>query len=360
MERVYNFAAGPAVMPEEALRRAADEMLNYRGSDMSVMEMSHRSAAYQDIFDRTAELLRQLLDIPQDYAVLLLQGGATGQFAAVPMNLLSASADYIDSGHFAHSAMAEAQKYGSVRCAASTREQGYCRVPAQSELRLDPAADYLYYCANNTIYGTAFSYIPETDAPIVADMSSNILSAPVDVRRFGVIFAGAQKNIGPAGLTVVIARRSLLGRAREITPAVFNWQVMDEKGSMLNTPPTYAIYMAGLCLEWLLDQGGVAAIHARNRRKADLLYAYLDQSRLFRGKADRDSRSLMNVTFTTDDPALDSAFAREASEKGLCSLKGHRVAGGMRASIYNAMPEEGVRRLIDFMADFEKKALKQR
>ena len=360
MERVFNFAAGPAVMPEEALRRAADEMLCYGDSGMSVMEMSHRSAAYQRIFDHTVELLRQLMQIPDDYEVLLLQGGATGQFAAVPLNLLRGSADYVDCGHFAHSAMVEAQKYGAVRCAASTREEGYRRVPRQQEIAADPAADYLYYTTNNTIYGTHFDYIPQTDAVLVADMSSDILSAPCDVSRFGVIFAGAQKNIGPAGLTVVVVRRDLLGHARRETPAVLNWTVMAEKGSMLNTPPTYAIYMAGLCLEWLRDQGGVQGIHARNLRKAGLLYDYLDQSSLFHGIADRDSRSLMNVTFRTGDEALDAEFVRQAADAGMKNLKGHRVAGGMRASIYNAMPEAGVRRLVEFMANFEEKTRKQR
>ena len=360
MDRVFNFAAGPAAMPEEVLRRAAGEMLNYRGSGMSVMEMSHRSAAYQDIFDNTVGLLRRLMDIPEEYAVLLLQGGATGQFAAVPMNLLHGSADYVDSGHFAHGAMAEAQKYGTVRCAASTREEVYCRVPQQQELDLDPAADYLYICANNTIYGTAYHYVPECGAPIVADLSSCILSEPCDVRQYGVILAGAQKNIGPAGLTVVIVRRDLLGKAQPITPAVFNWTVMEAKGSMLNTPPTYAIYMAGLCLEWVRDQGGVTVMQERNRRKAGMLYEYLDQSRLFRAKARPDSRSLMNVTFTTDDPVLDAAFVQEAAAQGMAALKGHRVAGGMRASIYNAMPEAGVRKLVDFMAAFEGKNIKNR
>ena len=245
MQRIFNFAAGPAVMPEQALRRAAEEMLNYRGSGMSVMEMSHRSAGYQEIFDHTVSLLRSLMDIPDTYEVLLLQGGATGQFAAAALNLLQHSADYVDSGHFAHGAMTEAAKYGRVRCAASTRETGYSRVPAPGEIDADPNADYLYITTNNTIYGTSFYYVPRVSVPIVADMSSNILSAPCDVRDYGVIFAGAQKNIGPAGLTVVIVRRDLLGRAQEITPNVLNWTVMAEKGSMLNTPPTYAVRLSG-------------------------------------------------------------------------------------------------------------------
>lgn len=355
MDRVFNFAAGPAVMPEEALRRAAAEMLNYKGTGMSVMEMSHRSAAYQEIFDHTVARIRQLMDIPADYEVLLLQGGATGQFAAVAMNLLSGFATYVDSGHFAHSAWMEAMKYGDARCIASTREEGYRWVPANDEITVDPAADYLYITTNNTIYGTRIPEIPDTGAvPLVADMSSNILSQPYDVRRFGVVFAGAQKNIGPAGLTVVIVRKDLLGRARKETPNVLNWTVMADKGSMLNTPPTYAIYMAGLCLDWLADQGGVAAIYQRNLQKSALLYDYLDQSRLFHGIADKGSRSLMNVTFRTGDDALDAAFVKEAAVNGLCSLKGHRVAGGMRASIYNAMPLEGVQTLVRFMESFEK------
>ena len=358
MDRVYNFAAGPAVMPEEALRRAADEMLNWRGTGMSVMEMSHRSAAYQEIFDHTVSLLRELMGIPAGYEVLLLQGGATGQFAAVPLNLLRGTADYLDSGHFAHAAMTEAQKYGSVHCAGSSREANYRSVPAISSLT--PGADYLYVTTNNTIYGTCLPMLPDCGAPIVADMSSNILSAPCDVTRYGVIFAGAQKNIGPAGLTVVIVRRDLLGHARADTPAIMNWTVMAEKGSMLNTPPTYAIYIAGLCLEWLREQGSVATIHQRNREKAALLYGYLDQSRLFRGVAEKGSRSLMNVTFRTEDPALDAAFVRRAAERGLCNLKGHRLAGGMRASIYNAMPVAGVRALVEFMDTFEQETLKQR
>ena len=295
MDRVFNFAAGPAVMPEEALRRAAEEMLNYKNTGMSVMEMSHRSAAYQEIFDHTVDRLRQLMAIPAEYEVLLLQGGATGQFAAVAMNLLSSFACYVDSGHFAHSAWVEAQKYGDARCAASTREEGYRRTPDQ--IPVDPQADYLYITTNNTIYGTRIPELPDPGAvPLVADMSSNILSQPYDVRRFGVIFAGAQKNIGPAGLTVVIVRRDLLGRAREETPNVLNWTVMADKGS----------------------------------------------------------RSLMNVTFRTGNEALDAEFVKQAAANGLCSLKGHRVAGGMRASIYNAMPLAGVQKLVRFMDSFEK------
>ena len=360
MSRVYNFAPGPAMLPEEVLRTAADEMLDFGGTGMSVMEMSHRAKGYQAIFDEAAALIRELMGVPDNYTVLLLQGGATGQFAAVPMNLLQRSADYVDCGNFAHSAMITAQKYGAVRCAGSSREGGYTRVPDPDSLQLDPGADYLHITTNNTIYGTRWTKLPEPCAPLVADMSSNILAEPFDVRRFGVIYAGAQKNIGPAGLTVVIVRGDLLGHVRPETPAVLDWTVMAEKGSMLNTPPTYAIYMAGLCLEWLRDQGGVAAIYQRNRRKAALLYDYLDQSRIFHGIADKESRSLMNVTFRTGDAELDAAFVREAAQAGLVSLKGHRIAGGMRASIYNAMPEAGVSKLVSFMEDFEKKTLQTR
>ena len=354
MDRVYNFAAGPAAMPEEALSRAAGEMLNWQGSGMSVMEMSHRSAAYQDIFDHTVALVRELMHLGDDYEVLLLQGGATGQFAAVALNLLQGFAQYADSGHFAHSALNEAKKYGDARCIASTREENYVRVPRQDEIIVDPAADYLYITTNNTIFGTRYPYIPDTGkVPLVADMSSNILSEPCDASRFGVIFAGAQKNIGPAGLTLVIVRRALLGRAAAITPSVLNWTVMADKGSMLNTPPTYAIYMAGLCLEWLKKQGGAEGIYQANVEKAALLYDYLDSSSLFKPTAERDSRSLMNVTFRTGDPDTDAAFVKAAGKRGLTGLKGHRLVGGMRASIYNAMPIEGVRQLVAALKDFE-------
>lgn len=354
MNRVYNFAAGPSMMPEEALQTAAREMLDYRGTGMSVMEMSHRSAMYQEIFDETEALVRELMGVPENYSVLFLQGGATGQFAAIPLNLLSRSADYIDSGNFAHGALVEAQKYGSVRCVASSREENYASIPAWNPADFDPEADYFYITTNNTIFGTRYASLPETGrVPLVADMSSNILSEVYDVSRFGVIYAGAQKNIGPAGLTLVIVRKDLLGRARKDCPKILNWTVMDEKGSMLNTPPTYAIYMAGLCMKWLKKQGGVAAIEKVNIEKSDLLYALLDESAFYRPKAAPASRSRMNVTFTTPSPELDAKFVKEAAAQGLVSLKGHRLTGGIRASIYNAMPMEGVRALADFMKKFE-------
>ena len=346
MSRVYNFAAGPAMMPEEALERAAAEMLSYKGTGMSVMEMSHRSSAYQEIFDHTVNLLRELMEIPDEYEVLLLQGGATGQFAAVPMNLLKTGADYVDSGNFAHGAFVEAQKYGNARVIASSREESYARVPDVDAGAIDPDADYVYITTNNTIYGTRFTRLPDCGkVPLVADMSSNILSEPYDVRDFGVIFAGAQKNIGPAGLTVVVVRRDLLGHARPDTPKIFDWAKQAQAGSMLNTPATYAIYMAGLCLEWLKKEGGVRVIYMRNQVKAKLLYDFLDESRLFRGTAARESR--------TPSPETDAAFVKFAAAQGLVNLKGHRLVGGMRASIYNAMPVEGVTRLVEAMKQFE-------
>lgn len=354
MNRVYNFAAGPSMMPEEALQTAAREMLDYHGTGMSVMEMSHRSAMYQEIFDETEALVRELMGVPENYSVLFLQGGATGQFAAIPLNLLSRSADYIDSGNFAHGALTEAQKYGAVRCVASSRDENYVSIPAWNPADFDPEADYFYITTNNTIFGTRYASLPETGkVPLVADMSSNILSEVYDVSRFGVIYAGAQKNIGPAGLTLVIVRKDLLGRARKDCPKILNWTVMDEKGSMLNTPPTYAIYMAGLCMKWLKKQGGVAAIEKVNIEKSSLLYALLDESAFYRPKAAPASRSRMNVTFTTPSPELDAKFVKEAASQGLVSLKGHRLTGGIRASIYNAMPMEGVRALADFMKKFE-------
>jgi len=356
MQRVYNFAAGPAVMPEEALATAAREMLCFGDAGMSVMEMSHRSKAYQDIFDGTEALVRELMGVPQSYAVLFIQGGATGQFAGIPMNLMTGSgrADYVDSGVFAHGAMVEARKYGTANCVASSRDDGYVRIPTLEASKFDPNADYFYITTNNTIYGTKYPELPETgNVPLVADMSSNILSEPYDVGKFALIFAGAQKNIGPAGFALVIVRRDLIGRAMKITPNIFDYKVMDEAGSMLNTPPTYAVYMAGLCLKWLKSVGGVEGIAEINRMKANLLYDYLDESALFKPVADRACRSIMNVTFRTGDEATDAEFIKGAAKAGLTNLKGHRSAGGMRASIYNAMPVEGVRALVEFMKNFE-------
>ena len=356
MDRVYNFAAGPAAMPLEVLQTAARDMCCYGSTGMSVMEMSHRSKMYLPIYQETVSLVRELMCVPDNYSVLLLQGGATQQFAAIPMNLMTGSgrADYIDSGNFAHGAMVEANKYGKARCVASSREENYVRIPAWDEKTFDPEADYFYITTNNTIFGTRYSALPETgNVPLVADMSSNILSEKYDVSRFGVIYAGAQKNIGPAGVTLLIVRSDLPGHCLPITPKIMDWQKQIENDSMINTPPTYAIYMCGLCLKWLKKQGGVEGIEPVNIEKAKLLYDAIDNSRLFRGTADPASRSRMNVTFVTDSPDRDAEFVKEAAARGLVNLKGHRLVGGIRASIYNAMPIEGVKALVEFMKEFE-------
>ena len=356
MNRVYNFAPGPSTMPQEVLETAASEMLCYGDTGMSVMEMSHRSKQYQEIFDQTEAALRELMRIPDNYSVLFLQGGATGQFAAVPMNLMtgSGSADYVDSGNFAHGAMVEAGKYGKVNCVASSQADNYAYIPELDPATFNPDADYFYITTNNTIYGTRYARLPETgNVPLVADMSSNILSEVYDVNRFGVIYAGAQKNVAPAGLTIVIVRRDLLGRAMPICPKIMDWTIMDKKGSMLNTPPTYTIYLAGLCMKWLKKQGGVEAIEKVNIEKAKLLYDVLDDSDFYIAAVHPSSRSRMNVTFTTPDPDTDAEFVKAAAREGMVNLKGHRLVGGIRASIYNAMPIEGVRKLAGFMKKFE-------
>ena len=353
-ENTFNFSAGPSVMPESVLKATQRELLDYKGTGMSVMEMSHRSPAFQEIFDNTKSALKRLMNVPDTHEILFLQGGATTQFAAIPMNLIEGgTADYAVTGNFSGKAAKEAEKYGQVNIAASTAGYGHDRIPTQAELNFTEGAKYFYYCANNTIYGTEWHYVPECSSPIVCDMSSDILSAPVDVSKFGLIYAGAQKNIGPAGVTLVIVRRDLLGRARKICPKIMDWTIMAEKGSMLNTPPTYAIYMCGLCLKWLKKQGGVAAIEKVNIEKANLLYDLLDESAFYRPTAEAASRSRMNVTFTTPDADTDALFVKEAAQRGLANLKGHRLVGGIRASIYNAMPMEGVRALAQFMKDFE-------
>lgn len=356
-ERVYNFSAGPSMLPLEVLERAGAEITNYQGSGMSVMEMSHRSKVFQKIFDDTKAKLRALLNVPEGYQILFLQGGASTQFSMAPLNLIGATgkADYAVTGNFSNIAYKEAQKYGQIHLAASSADKNHTYIPQQSQLELDPEASYFYYCANNTIYGTEYQYDPETPAgvPLVADMSSNILSKPVDVSKYGVIYAGAQKNMGPAGVTVVIVREDLLGSyPLEKYPVMLDWQTMANKGSMYNTPPTYGIYVLGLVLEWVEQMGGVKAMQERAEKRSSMLYDYLDSQDFYKTVAEKASRSHMNVTFRTGDDELDAKFAKESMAAGMSNLKGHRSVGGMRASIYNAMPIEGVEYLIDFMKKF--------
>ncbi len=358
MKRVYNFSAGPSILPEEVLTRAASEMLDYQGSGMSVMEMSHRSPVYEKIISDAEVLLRQVMNIPENYKVLFLQGGASTQFAAIPLNLMSGSqkADYVLSGQFSTKAYQEAQKYGDACAIASGKESNFSVVPTIAKEDIRPDADYVHICFNNTIYGTKFPYIPETgDIPLVADMSSCILSEPIDVSKFGVIYAGAQKNMAPAGLTVVIIREDLLGKARKETPTMLDYKVMAENSSMYNTPPCYCIYVAKLVYEWIIGLGGLSAMKERNARKAKLLYDYLDGQEYYIAPVAKENRSMMNVTFITGDTDLDKKFCAEAAAAGLVNLKGHRSVGGMRASIYNAMPYEGVEKLVAFMRDFAQK-----
>ena len=356
MERVYNFSAGPSMMPEAVLKRAADEMLNCNGSGMSVMEMSHRSKAFEEIINGAEATLRELLNIPDNYKVLFLQGGGSTQFAMIPLNLMGAhgTADYAVTGHFSGSAAKEAEKYGTVHIAADTSTCGHTRIPQQSELRLTDGASYFYYCANNTIYGTEWQYVPETGGvPLACDMSSDILSRPVDVSKYGVIFAGAQKNMAPAGLTVAIVDRALAGHELPVTPVMYSYQRMIDKDSMYNTPPCWNIYILGLVLAWLEQQGGVEGMQRLKRARAAKVYDFLDNSALFHACAQPGSRSDMNVTFRTGDDALDKEFISGAAARGLLNLKGHRVAGGMRASLYNAMPMAGVDALVDYLKQFE-------
>ena len=342
------------MLPLPVLERAAKEMTDYKGSGMSVMEMSHRSPVYEEIIANAEQNLRKLMNIPDNYKVLFLQGGATTQFAAVPLNLMNKhrKADYIISGQFSKKAADEAAKYGEVNVLASSKDKNFSYVPYVD--KFSPDADYVHICYNNTIYGTTFHYIPETGGiPLVADMSSYILSAPIDVTRFGLIYAGAQKNMGPAGVTVVIVREDLIGNARPETPVMLDYKVQADNGSMYNTPPCYSIYIAGLVFEWILELGGLEAMEKINREKAAILYDYLDQSKLFKATAQKEFRSRMNVCFVTGSEELDKKFCAEAKAAGFVNLKGHRSVGGMRASIYNAMPIEGVKKLVEFMAKFE-------
>lgn len=354
--RVYNFSAGPAMMPEQVLKRAADEMLEYGDSGQSVMEMSHRSKEYQAIIDSVEAKLRQVMSIPDNYKVLFLQGGASSQFAMIPLNLMNRNnkADFVITGQWANKAYQEASRYGKCNVVASSKDKTFSYIPELDKSKFDPEADYFHICYNNTIYGTRFNELPDTgDVPLIADMSSCILSEPVDVSKFGLIYAGAQKNMGPAGLTVVIIREDLIGNAMDITPTMFNYKIHADNGSMYNTPPTYGIYILGLVLDWIIEKGGLAEMAKLNRRKAELLYNYLDSSKLFKATVSGKDRSLMNVPFVTGSDELDARFVAEAKAAGLESLKGHRSVGGMRASIYNAMPREGIEALVRFMERFE-------
>ncbi len=357
MGRVYNFSAGPAVLPEEVLRQAAAEMLDYDGTGMSVMEMSHRSKPFAGIIEAAEADLRELLAIPDNYQVLFLQGGATQQFAAIPMNLMQGKvADYIVSGSWSKKAWKEAKLYGDARCVASSEDGNFSYVPDVASLELSPEADYVYICQNETIYGTRYPELPDTGSvPLVTDVSSMFLSEPMDVSRFGLVYGGAQKNIGPAGVTIVIVRDDLVREdVLPFTPTIMRYSTQVKAKSLSNTPPAYGIYVCGLVFKWLKAQGGLAAMKQRNEEKAALLYDYLDSSELFRGTARKEDRSLMNVPFVTGDEELDALFVAEAKSHGIESIKGHRSVGGMRASIYNAMPKAGVQALVDYMAEFER------
>ncbi|MBR6039384.1 MAG: 3-phosphoserine/phosphohydroxythreonine transaminase [Clostridia bacterium] len=360
MARVYNFSAGPSMLPESVLQQAAEEIMDYHGSGQSVMEMSHRSKVYEPIIYGALDLFRKVLNVPDNYKILFLQGGASTQFAAIPLNFMNGSrkADYLLTGQFATKAWQEAGKYGEAKAVASSKADTYTHIPDHDPSMYTPDADYFYICMNNTIYGTRFTEetLPKTgNVPLIADVSSCFLSEPMDVSGYGVVYGGAQKNIAPAGLTVVIVREDLLGNARPETPTMLNYAIMAEKDSMYNTPPCWSIYMCKLVLEWIESIGGLEAMQARNVKKAGILYDFLDKSKLFIAPVLPRDRSMMNVVFRTGDEALDKKFIAEAAEAGFVNLKGHRTAGGMRASIYNAMPIEGVEKLAQFMEDFEKK-----
>ena len=353
--RIYNFSAGPSMLPLKVLERSAAEITNYAGSGMSVMEMSHRSKVYAKIFDETQAKFRSLMQIPDNYEILFLQGGATTQFSAVAMNLIgmTGKADYAITGNFATSAWKEAKRYGEARAVCSSEDASHSYIP--KEFAVNPDASYFYYCSNNTIYGTQWKQTPDAgNIPLVCDMSSDIASRVIDVSKYGVIYAGAQKNLAPAGLTIVIVRKDLLGHALPQTPLMLDWKVAAENGSMYNTPPCWCIYILGLVCDWLQEQGGIAGIQEFNEKKAAMLYDALDQTNLFIGHARKEDRSTMNVTFRTNSPELDAKFIAQAEAMGLCNLKGHRKVGGMRASIYNAMPIEGVEMLCDYLLKFDR------
>ncbi|MBP5167215.1 MAG: 3-phosphoserine/phosphohydroxythreonine transaminase [Oscillospiraceae bacterium] len=357
-KRIYNFAAGPSTLPLEVLEQAKEELVNYGGSGMSVMEMSHRSKLFLSIFEQTKSDLRRILNVPENHEILFLQGGATLQFAMTAMNLITATgkADYVLTGSFATKAYDEAKKYGDVAVAASSKDRNHSYIPAQSELNVRDDISYLYYTANNTIYGTEWKYVPQVNAPLVCDMSSDILTQPIDFEKYSVVFAGAQKNMSPAGLTVVFINKDYAGHALPYTPVMLDYAAMIKGDSMHNTPPCWCIYMLGLVLKWMDAQGGLSVIEQRKKEKAKILYDVIDSSSLYKGCAEKDSRSDMNVTFVTGDPELDKRFIAGAKEIGIENVNGHRSVGGMRASIYNAMSFEGVKALAEYMKDFEKKA----
>ncbi len=357
MARVYNFSAGPSMLPESVLNRAAEEMLDYNGTGQSVLEMSHRSKAYEPIIYGALDLFRQVLNVPENYKIIFCQGGASTAFAAIPLNFMNGSrqADYVLSGQFSTKAYKEAQKYGDVTAVASSKEQNFSCIPELDKSKFNPNADYFYICQNNTIYGTRFTELPDTGkVPLIADVSSCFLSEPMDVSKYGVVYGGAQKNVAPAGLTVVIVREDLLGHERPETPALLNYKLLADNDSMYNTPPCYSIYMCKLVLEWIQSIGGLEALKARNEKKASILYDFIDSSNMFHNPVKKSDRSMMNVTFVTDSDELNAKFVSEAAAAGFVNLKGHRSVGGMRASIYNAMPVEGVEKLVEFMKEFEK------
>ena len=357
MARVYNFSAGPSMLPESVLKTAAAEMLDYKGTGESVMEMSHRSKEYGEIINAAESLLREIMNIPDNYKVLFLQGGASTQFAAIPLNFMNGSgkADYVVTGQWAKKAAAEASRYGDVNIVASSADKTFSYIPKLDKSTFTPDADYFYICMNNTIYGTVYHELPDTgDVPLIADISSCFLSEPLDVTKFGMLYGGAQKNVAPAGVTICIIREDLLGKARDITPTMLNYQIHADNGSMYNTPPCYTIYIMKLVLEWIKNEvGGLEKMKELNERKAKILYDFLDSSELFKGTVVPEDRSLMNVPFVTGDTDLDAKFVAAAKEAGFINIKGHRTVGGMRASIYNAMPIEGVEKLVAFMKKFE-------
>lgn len=355
MSRVYNFSAGPSMLPVEVLEKAQNEMVEYGSAGMSVMEMSHRSADYKAIIDEAEALVRELMHVPDNYKVLFLQGGGSSQFAMIPMNLATKNkkADYVITGQWAKKAASEAEKFIEVNRVASSADKTFSYIPELDKSTFSSDADYFYICYNNTIYGTRYTKLPETDAVLVADISSCVMSEEIDVSKFGLLFAGAQKNLGPAGVTLVIVREDLIGETLEGTPTMFDYKIHADNGSMYNTPPTYAIYVLKLVLEWIKSKGGVAEIQKINEQKAKILYDFLDSSELFKGTVVPEDRSLMNVPFVTGSEELDAKFIKEAKAAGFVNIKGHRTVGGMRASIYNAMPAEGVEKLVEFMKKFE-------